>query len=243
MSVLRSVLTYAFWGAMVPFAALIGFPWTFLTGKIDFLYRFGCWIAITGVRIAGIHPEVIGRNKLDPQGTYIFMSNHVSNLDPPMLIPLIPRRTSVLAKKELFNIPILGRGFLMGSFVPVDRNNREAAKASLKTAAKVLQSGVNLTIFPEGTRSPDGRLLPFKKGPFFLAKDAQVPVVPITILNTERLWPKGSPWLRSGSAIVVFHAPLNPADYANRHALTEAIRQHISSALPPECRTTDDPSV
>ncbi len=236
LSVARSLLTYVFWVVMVPICALVGFPWTFLSGKIDFLYKFGCWVALAGVRIAGARPEVIGRDRLDPQGTFIFMSNHVSNLDPPMLIPLIPRRTSVLAKKELFRIPILGRGFLMGSFVPVDRNNREAAKASLRIAAKVLGEGINLTIFPEGTRSPDGRLLPFKKGPFFLAKETEAPVVPITILNTDVLWPKGSIWMRSGPASIVFHAPLNPADYPSRDALMQAVRESISSALPPERR-------
>jgi 1-acyl-sn-glycerol-3-phosphate acyltransferase len=235
LSVARSLLTYAFWLVMVPICALLGFPWTFLSGKIDFLYKFGCWVAIAGVRIAGIRPQVVGREGLE-QGTFIFMSNHVSNLDPPMLIPLIPRRTSVLAKKELFRIPILGRGFLMGSFVPVDRNNREAAKASLRTAAEVLHAGINLTIFPEGTRSPNGRLLPFKKGPFFLAKDTGVPVVPVTIVNTESLWPKGSMWMRQGVASIVFHAPLNPADYASRDALMEAVRESILSALPPERR-------
>ncbi|MBV9572687.1 MAG: 1-acyl-sn-glycerol-3-phosphate acyltransferase, partial [Acidobacteriales bacterium] len=93
---IRAILMLGFWAALLPFAALLGFPWTLLTGDVSFLYRIGMWGAWTGVTLAGIRVRIIGREKLDPARNYIFMSNHVSNVDPPILLPLIPRRTSVM---------------------------------------------------------------------------------------------------------------------------------------------------
>src|ERR1700733_4314864 len=106
---IRTIAMLAFWTLAAPVAALIGFPWTFITGDVSFLYRlfmFGAW---NGVRLAGVRVQTVGLDKLDASRTYIFMSNHVSNLDPPITIPLIPRRSSVMVKKELFRVPILGR--------------------------------------------------------------------------------------------------------------------------------------
>src|SRR5215471_5529405 len=97
--VARTLLALLFLVAIVPIAALVAFPWTFISGKINFLYFVGMNLAFASVRIAGARVKIIGLDKIDPSGTYIFMSNHVSNLDPPILCPLIPRRTSVLAKK------------------------------------------------------------------------------------------------------------------------------------------------
>src|SRR5690349_22965418 len=180
----------AFWSVMLPLAALVCFPWTFITGNVNFLYRVAMWGAWTGVRLAGVQVQTVGLDKLDPHRTYIFMSNHVSNIDPPILIPLIPRRTSVMAKKELFSYPILGRTMRMGSLVPVDRGNREAGIGAVREAAKVIRQGINMTIYVEGKRSFDGRLLPFKKGPFYLAAECNVPVVPVTMLGTQKIMPK-----------------------------------------------------
>src|ERR1700726_1664395 len=131
---IRTVVMLAFWGALLPFAALVGFPWTLLTGDVRLLYRMGMWGAWTGVRLAGVRVQTVGLDKLDLARTYIFMSNHVSNVDPPILLPLIPRRTSVMVKKELFNYPILGRAMRMGSLVPVDRGNRDAGIEAVKYA-------------------------------------------------------------------------------------------------------------
>jgi 1-acyl-sn-glycerol-3-phosphate acyltransferase len=97
--VIRAIAMLVFWTALLPVAALLGFPWTLLTGNVSFLYRMGMWGAWTGVRVAGIRVTTIGLDKLDPARTYIFMSNHVSNVDPPILLPLIPRRTSLIVKK------------------------------------------------------------------------------------------------------------------------------------------------
>lgn len=234
---IRTLLMLAFWLLLLPFAALIGFPWTFLTGKVDVLYWLGTHIAFAGVRLAGVRVKVVGRERLDPAATYIFMSNHVSNLDPPILVPLIPRRTSVLVKKELFRVPILGRAMRLASLVPVDRSNREAAISSLRTAAEVLGKGIPMTIFVEGTRSLDGRLLPFKKGPFYLAMESGAPVVPVTLVGTHRILPKRRFGIRRGEATVVFHPPLDAKQFSDRDTLLAAVHDAIESALPAEYRS------
>jgi 1-acyl-sn-glycerol-3-phosphate acyltransferase len=230
--VIRALLLLAFWGLAAIPIAIIGFPWTFLTGKIDLLYRMATSIGINGVRMAGISISVVGLDKLDLKRTYIFMCNHVSNLDPPIVVPVIPRRTSVLVKKELFRVPILGQAMRMGDLVPVDRQNREAAIASLRTAAEVVRAGVNMTVWPEGSRSRDGRLLPFKKGPFFLAAETGTPIVPVTIVGSHEAWPKGKFAIRPGKVTVVFHEPIDPSGYAQQDELIEAVRERIRSALP-----------
>ena len=233
---LRSLIAFGFYALVAPLIALIGFPWTFLSGKIDFLYWLGTRAAFLGMKLAGIRVEVVGLDRLDRGRTYIFMCNHVSNVDPPIVVPLIPRRTSVLVKKELFRIPLLSRAMRMGSLVPVDRSNRDAAIASLRAAADVLRQGIHMTIFPEGTRSSDGRLLPLKKGPFYLAMDTGVPVVPLTILGTFEIMPKGSLAIRPGTATLIFHQPIDPKDFATREALMEAVQQSMAEPLPPERR-------
>src|SRR6202040_3908281 len=133
-----------FWAPALPFAALLGIPWTYLTKDITFLYRSGMWAAFAGVRIAGVKVKTIGLEKIDPARTYIFMSNHISNLDPPITLPLIPRRTSVMVKKELFKVPILGHIMTIGSLVPVDRANRDAGVAAVRDAVKAIGQGLNM---------------------------------------------------------------------------------------------------
>ena len=147
---LRTILMLLFWAAALPVAALVGFPWTYLTKDINFLYRTCMWSAFTGVRIAGVKVRTLGLEKIDPARTYIFMSNHISNLDPPLTLPLIPRRTSVMVKKGLFKVPILGQIMLIGSLVPVDRGNREAGIAAVRDALRAIEQGLNMTIYVEG---------------------------------------------------------------------------------------------
>jgi 1-acyl-sn-glycerol-3-phosphate acyltransferase len=234
--VIHTLLMLASWTVATPFIAIIAIPWTLLSGKIDFLYRISMRTAWIGVRLAGVKVEIIGLELLDPAQSYIFMSNHASNLDPPILLPLIPRRTSVLVKKELFRIPFLGYAMRLGSLVPVDRSHRDTALASLHAAAAVLKLGINLTIFVEGTRSSDGRLLPFKKGPFHLAMESGVPVVPVTIVGTHEIMPKRRFGIRPGNATVVFHPPIDSRQFTDRDALLTTVRQTIASPLPEACR-------
>lgn len=230
----RTVLALLYLLVTVPIAALIAFPWTFITGKITFLYHLGMGLAYSAARISGARVKIVGLDKIDQSRTYIFMSNHVSNIDPPILCPLIPRRTSILAKREIWAIPILGKALDLAEIVPVEREKRDAAIQSIRRAGEVMQHGINVTLFPEGTRSRDGRLLPFKKGPFHLAASTGFPIVPITILGTYEMMPKGSMIVRPGTATLVFHPAMDPKQYASREELTQAVRAVINSALPAE---------
>jgi 1-acyl-sn-glycerol-3-phosphate acyltransferase len=234
--VIRTIAMLTFWGLAAPVAALIGFPWTFISGDISLLYSMFMWGAWNGVRLTGVGVETVGLDQLDAAGAYIFMSNHVSNLDPPILIPLIPRRTSVMVKKELFSYPILGKAMRMGSLVPVDRGNRDAGIEAVKAAKKVVGQGLNMTIYVEGKRSFDGKLLPFKKGPFYLAMECGVPVVPVTIAGTHYAMPKKRFAIRPGTVKVIFHAPIEPKDFGSRECLMEKVRAAIDSGLAEEYR-------
>ena len=230
----RTLSALLFWIVLVPPAALIAFPWTLITGDIRFLYWLGMGLAYRGARLTGAKVKLVGLDKIDPAGTYIFMSNHVSNLDPPLLVPLIPGRTSVLAKKEIWRIPILGKALDLAEIVPVERSNREAAINSIRRAGEVMRHHINMTIFPEGTRSPDGHLMPFKKGPFHLAAETGFSIVPVTILGTYEMMPKGRLIVKRGIATLVFHSPIDPKQFASREELIQTVREAINSALPAE---------
>jgi 1-acyl-sn-glycerol-3-phosphate acyltransferase len=161
------------------------------------------------------------------------MANHVSNLDPPALLPRIPGRTSAFIKRELMKIPVFGWGLKLGEFIPVSRDgSASGAQQSVAAARRVLEKGIHITTFVEGTRSPDGRLLPFKKGPFYLAMQTGAPCIPVSIYGTETLMRKGSQRIFPGTAHVVFHPPIHPANFATREELMEAVREAIASGLP-----------
>jgi 1-acyl-sn-glycerol-3-phosphate acyltransferase len=234
VAILRTALVLLFLVCYLPLAAFAAFPWTFVTGNVRFLYWCGMFGARAAVRLAGVRVKREGLERLDSRATYIYMCNHVSNLDPPVVVPALPRRTSVLVKKELFKIPILGRAMRLGSLVPVDRTNRDAAIQSLRAAGDVMRAGINMTVFPEGTRSREGKLLPFKKGPFYLAMESGVPVVPMTILNSYELMPKGQDYALPGEVRVIFHPPLDPRNFQDKDQLMAAVRKAIATPLPSE---------
>jgi len=218
--------------------AVLFIPWCWLTGNVLPLYKGTRFMLASSCRMAGVRFHVIGRKELPRGRACIFMSNHVSNLDPPALISLIPGRTSAFMKRSLMQLPILGTGFRQGEFIAVDRRgSAAAAQESMLAAQKVLAKGVHMLSFVEGTRSPDGRMLPFKKGPFFLAMASGAPCVPVSIWGTEKLMGKGSLRMHPGTAHVVFHPPIDPTGFATREELTQAVREAIASGLPEWMRT------
>lgn len=233
---IRTLVMLTFWAFSMPFAAIVGFAWAFLAKDIRVLYYTFTKGAYIGVWLTGVRVDVIGLDQFDHSRSYIFMSNHVSNLDPPIQIPLIPRRTSVMVKKELFKTPILGPAMRLASLVPVDRGNREAGIEAVHDAKVVVEKGLNMTIYVEGKRSFDGKLLPFKKGPFYLAMECGVPLIPMTIVGTHYAMPKARFSIKPGRVKVIFHPPIEPKDFGDRDCLMEKVRAVIESGLPEEYR-------
>jgi 1-acyl-sn-glycerol-3-phosphate acyltransferase len=226
---LRMVFVFIVLGAP---AALIGIPWSALRGNFRTMYKWGMGVVRLGVRAAGIRITVVGLENIPSGEACIFLSNHVSNMDPPVLVPAIPGMTSVFLKSSLMKIPLLGIAMRMGKFVPVARGgSREEAAKSVAVAAEALRFGLHVTIFPEGTRSPDGNLLPFKMGAFFLAEETKAPMVPVVIRGTANMMRKGSFKLYPGKATIEFLPAVRPQNFDSKNAMVEAVRAEMQAAL------------
>ena len=237
-ALLKLLFVYITLGSL---AGIVGIPYSLLKRDITQLYWVAMWIVKMGVRAAGIRVEVEGIENIPAGRSCIFMCNHVSNLDPPVVLPVLPRRCSVLLKKELMSIPILGTAMRMGQFVPVERGGRrDAAQASVKAAAEALRSGLSLMVFPEGTRSRNGRLSMFKKGPFFLTQQTGAPIVPIALSGTESMMRKGSVGITPGVARVRFLPVIEPSQFASREETLRVVRTAIAEALPEEMQPMED---
>ncbi len=218
-------------------SAIIFFPFTLITRNVGPLYAVGSWIARVAIRVAGIRVQIEGMEKIPTGRACIFMANHISYLDAPALMSNLPR-TVVFLKSELMKIPILGYAFKLAHFIPVDRTGDAAvAQLVVEEAQRVLASGLHITTFVEGMRSPDGRMLPFKKGPFYLAKDSGAPCVPISIFGSQKILPVDSKRIFPGTVHIIFHPPIDPANFATRDELSEAVRAAIASGLPEWMRT------
>jgi 1-acyl-sn-glycerol-3-phosphate acyltransferase len=233
-STLKMVLVYGTLGGL---AGVVGIPYSLAVGNVDRLYRVGMWIVRAGVRVAAIRVEVRGLENVPAGVSCIFLSNHVSNLDAPVLLPAVPGRTSALLKRELMNIPLLGMAMRMGKFVPVERGRRrEGARESVAAAADALRFGLHMVIFAEGTRSKDGRLAGFKRGPFYLAMETGAPIIPVAISGTQTMMRKGSWAIAPGVARVQMLRAVWPKDFGTREELMRAVRAAMVEALPEEMR-------
>lgn len=211
--------------------------YTALTKNIDPLY----WTAIRGVMFfvncVGVRVNVKGIERIPP-GTCIFAANHTSSADAPAVVGAIPRRIAILLKRSLFKVPIAGQAFTLAKFIPVERFNRDSAIASLEKATESLLNGQSFLIYPEGTRSPDGRLQEFKKGTAVMAIKSGVQVVPVACSGAHRVMQKRSLCITPGDITVEFLDPINAADYSfdQRDLLTQHLRDALAAGLPPDQR-------
>jgi 1-acyl-sn-glycerol-3-phosphate acyltransferase len=185
------------------------------------------------MRIAGIHIRAEGTENI-PADVCICASNHASNIDPVALVPHIPRRVALLAKKEVFRVPILSKALHLAKLVAVDRADKEAAAESVDTAIKYLKEGLSFLVYPEGTRSRDGHLMPFKKGAFVMAIRAGVSVVPISLAGTQRLMRKGDWTIHPGDVVVRFGPAIDAAIYSadQRDELRKRVQDLVAAGLP-----------
>lgn len=233
MARLRGIFLLAFWftciGVLAPFLIAL----RLLTGNENMIYSPVRLFVRLGLGLVGVKVEVSGRDKLDPAQPYIFTPNHQSLIEVPLFVTYLGRNPAYLAKKEVFKYPIFGYGIGLMGVVPVDRSNSPAAVESAKAATELLRNGKSYVVYPEGTRSPDGRLLPFKKGAFMMAIDAGVPVVPVTVSGATRIMPKAKIEVHPSTVRLTIHEPIPTTDYSrdNIGQLVERARRQVLSSL------------
>lgn len=199
---------------------IIGIPIIFtsllvrkLTGYEDFVYPVAKRAVKIFVIATGARLTVTGLENADPHQTYLFVANHQSNLDPAILFGWLHHNIGGIAKKELEKIPFFKQGFSVAHIVSIDRKNRERAIESTRRGAEKLLQGHSLMAFPEGTRSADGQLKEFKKGVFFMALEAGVPVVPIAVNDTRLVMPKIGALVFPGRVSIEILPPISTAGY------------------------------
>lgn len=232
---IRALILFIYVALALVFVLPWFIAWSFITGKPDAMYNMAMRAVRLGLKLVGVRVLVAGIENV-PAGVCIFAANHISTIDPLAFIPAIPRRVAILVKKELFRIPFLGPAMRLADFVAVDRGDREAAAASVDLAVEYLKQGTSFAVYPEGTRSPDGRLRPFKKGTFLMAIQAGVPVVPVSIAGAQKVMPKGSRVIHGGDVTVRFGPPVNAADYTleARADLLDRVHSLVAAGLPPD---------
>ena len=232
------MLRTAFAAIAISLYALIAGPplllYTLISRNPTPLYWAGVKGIVMVVRAVGMKLHIKGRERV-PAGACLFVANHTSTVDAPAVVGSIPRRVAILLKESLFKWPIAGQAFALAGFIPVKRSEKESAIASVEKATRSLRAGQSFLIYPEGPRSPDGRLQEFKKGAVVMAIKAEVPIVPVVCSGAHRVMRKRSLRLHPGDVLVEFLEPIDAAKYSfeQRDELNERVHDAMAAALPP----------
>ena len=236
IAAIRSVLTYV---AVALYVAIVGPPallLALLLGNPRLLYRAGHQGVRLGLFLSGIRYEVMGLEHLQHDRAAVYAVNHASNVEPPVIFdvlsPLFPK-LRILYKAELRKLPVLVRAFDLAGFIPLERANRDQSLPAIARAAEALRAGNSFLIFPEGTRSRTGELLPFKKGGFIMALTAQAPVVPVAIKGARTAMRKGSLIIRPVRVHVRLAPPVETRGltFDDRDRLIQQVRSEVARML------------
>lgn len=207
---------------------------SFITGKRDFLFKVGKFGLYLSKPFFGMRLRVRGMENIDFGRPYVFMANHASLIDAPLLFLIFPVPVRIFPKRELFKIPVIGKGMERVGFIPVDRGDSSKGRMAIEKGVEMIkEKGWSFLIFPEGTRSWNGNLLPFKKGGFILSIKSGIPIVPITIKGTREILPRGKFSVKKGAVTVKFHEPISPEGYSieDRDKLIQKVREVFEKEL------------
>jgi len=233
VAAIRSIAAYVGVSLYVAITAPVGMALALLFHWKGILYILGRGGVTLGAALAGIRTRVEGLDNVPRNQAVVFCANHQSNVDPPVLFNALHRRLHILFKAELKRLPLLGRAFQVGGFVPIERASRDQSMAAIEQVAESLRAGNSFLTFPEGTRSKTGALLPFKRGPFLMAIKAQVPVVPVAVQGGTASMRKGSRVILPTTVTVRIGAPIPTTgmDLGDRQKLGDLVRDRIDALL------------
>jgi 1-acyl-sn-glycerol-3-phosphate acyltransferase len=227
MPLLRSVANVGHALGWTAFMSSLGVSIYTVTGNRPVFRRMTRFWAEGLARGWGMEVEAEGNHHVDPNGTYVFMANHLSHVDIVALFVALPINVGFLAKKELKKIPFLGQAMVAGGHVFIDRKKRQSALKAMEEAAVDVAAGASLVVFPEGTRGTTETIQPFKKGGFHLARQAGVPIVPVGVIGTRDILPRDGLALKPGKVTVRVGAPIDPAAYPDTDELAEVTRAKV----------------
>ena len=239
---LRNTLAWTVVGVI----AILGSLWAILIGilgSVGAVHKLTVWLAKMAMWVLGISYSVRGESNVKPATSYVVTPNHQSYSDVLTMLSALPFRFRWMLKKELLNMPLLGRGLSTTGAIPVDRSNPRKAAGSLKQACTKLIDGWSILVYPEGTTSPNGELLPFKKGPFVMAVQSGVPVLPVTCNGPSKILPRGAKFVSPGHVTITIGKPIETAGMTDQDiaSLMAKTRAEINKHLDPNYNPFDTP--